>query len=81
MPYTSGTFFLGPARKDSNGSHFQKTSTSMKIYTILSGTLYANITVLRQKNPFVVALDLVTGQDQDRLTFNFEQKGPQVYIF
>ena len=25
--------------------------------------------------------DLVTGQDQDRLTFNFEQKGPQVYMF
>ena len=56
MQHPSGTFWLGPARKDSNGSQFQKTPTSLKIYTIVAGTFYANITILRPKKSICCGL-------------------------
>ena len=43
MQHLSGTFLLGPDKKDSNGSQLQKTPTITKIYTILTGTFNANI--------------------------------------
>ena len=50
MQHLPGTFLLIANRKDSNGSQFQKTPTSPKIYTRLSGTFTAlrqNLNLLR----------------------------------